>query len=214
MSIVVTPIAPAAARNYDWLLASVAGWLHRTDLTAMLPDFVMLAEKRINADLQARLQNVTVTLTTTSGSSSLDLPDDLNTIRALSLPGTVGRIDYLAPSALADRYVSTQAGPPRHYTVIGGALTLGPTPDAAYALSLVYDGSVPALADVGGSNWLIAQHAEIYLAATMCEALLYTKDADALQTWEPKYQSGIANLNRTDWKVAGPMAVRADSTTP
>jgi len=40
--------------NYTDLLASVATWLNRTDLTSVIPDFVTLAEERIARDLAER----------------------------------------------------------------------------------------------------------------------------------------------------------------
>lgn len=213
MTIVASTIGTNSSRDYAWLLSSVANWLHRADLASLLPDFVMLAEKRINGDLKARLQNLTVALSASSGVASVTLPSDLNDIRLLSLDG-IGKLDYLTPAAFTRRYQAAAPGQPLHYTIAGGVLTLGPTPDIDYSLTLNYNGAVPALADVGGSNWLIQQHAEIYLAATMCEALMYIKDTTALRVWEPKYQAGVDNLNETDWNVAGPMAVRADTNTP
>jgi len=35
--------------TYSELQTAVADWMHRTDLTAKIPDFITLAESRINA---------------------------------------------------------------------------------------------------------------------------------------------------------------------
>lgn len=198
------------ARTYAWLQSTVAGYMHRTDLASRIPDFVMLAEARINGDLEARLQSVTTTLAVSANVANLALPEDLNSIRSLSVP-IYGDIEYMVPDLFRDRYAATRTGYPVNFTVVGNTLTLGPTPDASYTLTLVYRGNVPPLADsAGGSNWLIQSHADVYLAATMCEVLAYVRDNTNLPLWEGKYQNAITKLNKTDWNAASPMSVRSD----
>jgi hypothetical protein len=213
MSIIAQPIGTNSSRDYVWLQGAVAGWLHRTDLAAVIPDFVMLAEKRINGMLESRQQDLVATLSTAAGVSTVSLPSDLNSIHALSLP-IYGDVDHMDAQTFAKIYASQSTGVPRHYTIVGSAVKLGPVPDDVYAIECLYRAGVPALADNGGTNWLIEQHAEIYLAATMCEALMWIGNADKLATWEAKYANAIAALNSTDWKAAGPMVVRSDSYTP
>lgn len=205
MTIIVQPTASASARDYEWLKASIALWLHRTDLEAVIPDFVMLAEKRISGDLEARLSEGVTALTTTAGDASVPLPADFAEMRVLSLPG-YGPLAYVSPTQFE---LPGQSGShvPRRYTITGNLLRLSPTPDAALTLSMVYRGGVPALADNGGTNWLIEQSADLYLAAAMCEALMYTRDAAELQKWEAKYAAAIGRLDYNEWDSAGSLAM-------
>lgn len=210
MTIIARSIASASARDYDWLRASIAGWLHRTDLDDFIPDFVMLAEKRINGDLEARLAEGITVLTVAPGKSSIELPADFSAMRALSLPGR-GSLTYVPPAQIEQ---PTGTGPrePRHYTITGRVLRLAPTPDVAYTLDMTYQGGVPALADSNGTNWLIEQNPDVYLAASMCEALSYTRDTAELQKWEGKYGNAIALLNNyNEWDDAGRLELRAPS---
>lgn len=213
MSIIAQTIGTNSARDLDWLQSSVAGWLHRTDLGSVIPDFVMLAEKRINGVLEARAQDLTATLTTTSGEPTVDLPRDLNSIHSLSIAG-YGNVDFIDNAKFGKTYAEQSTGVPRNYTIIGGAIKLGPIPDDTYSIECIYRAGVQALADSGGTNWLIEQHAEIYLAATMCEACMYTRDATELAKWEGKFANAIEALNSTDWNASGPMVVRPDTNTP
>lgn len=214
MTIIAQTIGTNSSRDYDWLQDAIAGWLHRTDLGGRIPDFVMLAEQRINRDLETQLQEATAMLTTTPGDSFVARPTSVLSIKALSIPGE-GSVDYLSPGQFNDRYArNPDSGIPRHYTRIGGGLRLGPTPNDAYELAAVARLTVPPLADSAGTNWLIEQHSAVYLAAAMCEALTFTKDSAALQTWEAKYATAIAGLNNTDTDSDGPMAVRASGPTP
>lgn len=213
MSIIAQTTGTNSSRDYVWLQSAVAGWLHRSDLSSVIPDFVMLAEKRINGMLEARAQDLTATLTATAGVATIDLPRDLNTIHALSIP-VYGDIDHMDAQTFARVYAGQTSGAPRNYTIIGGSLKLGPVPDDTYSIECIYRAGVPALADSGGTNWLIEQHAEVYLAATMCEACIWTGNAEKLAIWEQKYAAAVAALNSTDWNTAGQMTVRADTTTP
>jgi hypothetical protein len=208
MTIIVQSIASASARDYDWLKASIAGWLHRDDLEEKIPDFVMLAEKRINGDLEARLSEGLTTLTTIPGEASVKLPADFAQMRSLSLLG-YDPLDYVTPAQF-DKPESGGAALPHSYTITGSLLRLKPTPSAEYTLTMVYRGGVPALADSGDTNWLIEQNADAYLAASMCEALMYTGDDAKLQKWEAKYANAIRMLNNTDeWDDASSLAIGA-----
>jgi hypothetical protein len=213
MALIGVTIGTNSSRDYDWLRASVGKWLHRTDLADLIPDFVMLAEKRINGMLEARAQDLAAILTTEAGVSTVDLPRDLNAIHSLSLP-VYGDIDHMDTRTFERVYAASGAGAPRHYAIVGNSLRLGPAPDAVYSIECVYRAGVPALADNAGTNWLIEQHAEIYLAATMCEALIYIGNAEKLATWEAKYGAAVTALNSTDSEVAGPLVVRTDSSKP
>jgi hypothetical protein len=214
MTIIAQTTGTNAVRDYAWLQSKVARWIKRTDLSADIPDFVMLAEKRISGDLEARLQNMTGTLSTVGDSPTVALPDGLNGIRSLSI-ATYGSLTPMTPEKLANAYTNAGNGVPKNYTIVGDVLRLGPVPDAVYQMDIVYQAEIPALADAaGGTNWLIADHPEIYLAATMCEALMYTRDTANLQIWTAKYTAAINALNVTDWNSASSMVVRSDIRTP
>lgn len=209
MTIIVTSIGTNASRDYDWLLAAVPRWLHRTDLGEFMADFVMLAENRINGDLRAQLQEAVATLTVPEGGQSITLPLSILSIKTLAVSGG-GPLGYLSPAQFNTEYArGTAGGMPVHYTQIGNSLYVGPKPGEAVTLSAMVRSTVPALADSAGTNWLIEQHPEAYLAATMCEALTHIRDLPNLQAWEAKYAVAIAALDNDDWESVGTMALRA-----
>lgn len=209
MTIIAKAIASASARDYDWLKASIAGWMHRTDLELFIPDMVMLAEKRINGDLKARLaENITV-LSVPAGAATIDLPPDFAEMRKLSIPGQKP-LTYAAPALLEQRGDSRPRAP-HSYTIVGRVLLLQPNPERAYTIDMVYRGGVPALADSpGGVNWLIEQHPDVYLAAAMCEAHTYARNTVEQQKWEGKYAIATSLLNNyNEWENAGSLALPA-----
>ena len=55
-------------------LDGTSGYLHRTDLTAKIPDFIKLAESKINRKLRLLLGETESTLTATIGSRLMAVP--------------------------------------------------------------------------------------------------------------------------------------------
>src|SRR5205085_11367804 len=47
-------------QTYTGLQSSVANWLNRSDLTALIPDFITLAEERLNRALRVRQMEVSL----------------------------------------------------------------------------------------------------------------------------------------------------------
>lgn len=196
--------------NYEDLQASVANWLHRTDLSAQIPDFIMLAEKRINGDLDARLQDTVATLATVAGTVSVPSPVDVVNIRSLTIISSPNQVlDYLTPDQFNTQYALATSGTPRSFSIIGGAIYLGPTPDAAYPLQCIYKAIVPSLA-AAGTNWLMTNYPHVYLMATLCASVMYTRDTGNLAAWEKEYTDAINSVNKTDWYAGSTMRVRTD----
>ncbi len=66
-------------------LDGASGYLHRGDLTAKIPDFIKVAESRINRKLRVLLQETETTLTATIGSRLMAAPSLFGTPIALWL---------------------------------------------------------------------------------------------------------------------------------
>lgn len=206
MTIIVQTTASASSRDYDWLKSAIAKWSgNRTDLDALIPDFVMLAEKRINGDLEARQQEAVANITALAGSASVPLPDDACELRSFALVGGA-ELTYLVPAEFNS--LPEISGEPSHYTVVGTAVFLSPTPQADCVLQITYRQHVPALADSAGKNWLIEQFPDVYLAASMCEVIGYTKHMEALPMWEQKYATAIAGINRDNAMLGANLRIR------
>lgn len=211
MPIIIDTIASASQRDYDWLKASIAKWNgNRSDLAALTPDFVMLAEKRINGDLSSSAQESTAQVPVTSGAVSVSLPADTGEVRSLSIVGGAG-LDYLTPATFNGEQWQGISGTPRFFTAVGANIFLGPLQDKDCTLLLTYKQYVPALADSAGTNWLIETHPEVYLAASMIEAIYYTKNFADLPTWAAKYEAGMEALNKSG-SFTGTMRIRSDAS--
>ena len=208
MTIIVTPVASASARDYAWLLSAMkqrSG--NRTDLDALLPDFVVLAEKRLNAEMNCRHQDVLADLTTVAGTETLDLPTDTAEIRSLTISGA-GPLAYMPIDQFRAQFSSGAAGQPTHYTVIDSKLHFGPTPSNAYTVSMAYRGNLPPLVDSAGTNWLIEKFPNLYLAAAMCELCIQTQNTPMQTMWEQKYAMALEPVNKPNWATADALVMR------
>ena len=192
-----------ALSNYTELCASVAVWLNRTDLTSIIPDFVTLAEARVARDLRLRAQVTNDALTTVAGDKAVALPSDWLEFENLTITSTDPKrtLHVVTPEYLDERWPENAiTGIPTDYTVVGGNLELGPTPDAAYTISADYYQRFPALSS-SSTNWLLTNHPNIYLFAALAEGSLFMMDEQRAAMWEGKYEADATALQDADDKA-------------
>lgn len=161
--------------TYTELKASIADWLNRADLTAMIPDLVTLAESTLNRVMRNTRMVTTASLTATT--KTVACPTDM--LEPLLLEVTTGgapleqvNIDQLV--ALR-RHRTRTAGPPKFFALIGRNIELAPAPAASTGLTLAYYQSIPALAS-NETNWLLTYHPDLYLYTALLHAAPYLKD--------------------------------------
>src|SRR5512139_796982 len=105
--------------TYTDLLASVANWLHRSDLTAVIPDFVDICESNLNRDLRCSQMEASATLTVTAGTASL--PADFLAVRTILTDASPPKaLTYVQPEDWA-RY-GQASGTTMYYTILGDAV--------------------------------------------------------------------------------------------
>lgn len=188
-----------ALSTYTELQASVANWLHRTDLTAVIPDLIVLAEARLARDLRLRSQVTSATLSTVASQRSVGLPTGWLEFENVTLVGDPDTpLTYVNIQYLDTKYPSNDAtGKPLVYSIEGQNLLLGPTPDAAYSVSALYYQRWDPLATTA-SNWLLTNHPNIYLFATLAEAAPFLQDDARAPLWEQKYAADMTKLQNSD----------------
>jgi len=188
--------------TYTGLKASIASWMHRDDMTALIPDFVLLAEARISRDLRLRRQITTTTLSTVAATQAVTLPSDWLELENLSLATAIERnLTYMNNESLNVRYPDgSGSGEPRVYTLEADTILLGPTPDAVYTLNILYYARWAALSTTA-TNWLLTYHPNIYLFAALTEASDWAKDAEGMKKWDDKYRFATQQLQDADYKA-------------
>jgi hypothetical protein len=182
--------------TYAGLKASVADWLNRADLAAVVPDFVSLAEGQMNRRLRVRRMVATASAQVSAPYESL--PADFAGALALTL--TDGRqLDFLTPDALAQKAFLHRpcAAEPTHYSVVGTQLQFYPAPDQAYTALLTYYRQIPPLAS-NPTNWLLILAPDVYLYGALTQAAPYLKDDSRIPVWGELFTAALADLKDAD----------------
>jgi len=197
-------------RDFTWLKSSVADWMHRSDLTGPMNDFIYLAEVRIRTLLRERVSDQASQINTTAGVEYTPLPDDLMTVRSMTIPGLQPTIDYMAPDMFNQFFTGAYSGLPRCYTIIDGQIYLGPTPDAQYTINIMYRFDMPPLTDTAPTNPVLAKWPNIYLFGALTEAADYSRNLTLRDSFNARFIEAINNANLLEFDKNGPMRVRTD----
>jgi hypothetical protein len=177
--------------DYSTLQSAIARWLARADLSQSIPDFIQLAEIRINKGLRVNAQQITVT--GTSSDSIIALPSDFRQSIVLFITD-YGQERELKPAN--EQRAPIREGVVSGYVVEGTNIRLIGGIDAPYRL--VYYAGVPSLADATPQNWLIQASPDLYLWASLLEACTYLQDDDRAPLFGQKYQIALDELTKQD----------------
>jgi hypothetical protein len=188
-----------AITNYTGLKASVASYLGRSDLTAQIPDFITLAEYRLQRNLRVRQMLKTATANTTAGDSTVGLPSDFLELRDIYIDARPRfTLSYLSPSAFSRDARAADSGRPNFYTLRAAEIELAPIPDTAYSLVMLYYAKPTPLSDSNTSNVFLANAPDALLYGALLEAEPYLMNDNRVAIWSNFYNSALESLNVSD----------------
>jgi hypothetical protein len=178
-----------AISTYTELKTAIASWLHRTDLTSSLQDFITLAESRINKTLRGTQQELETTLTATPGTRTIALPTGFKEAMALWLTyyGDRQELPFINPDQVL---VPQSQGLPTRWTIDGVNLAFDIVPDAAYTFALRYLKNA-ALSDTNPTNWLLTAYPDVYLYGALIEGAAFIRDTEQLAIWKQAFDTAL-----------------------
>lgn len=185
-----------ALSTYSEIKSTVADYLNREDLTAVLPSFVTLAEAKFNREFRTR--DMLTRVQTTSDDEYVSLPTDFLQHYSLELDAASAQppMDYIGPQeAKVLKAQNRTASTTYYYTVIDGAFEIIPAPGSDLDLRMVYYAKIPALSDSNTTNWLLTKSPDLYLYSALLEAAPYLKDDDRVQLWAAARQQVMDAMN-------------------
>lgn len=175
--------------TYSELQSEVTAWSHRTDLSARIPNFIVLCE----ADMQVRCK-----LTEFEGSSSVTitagvgtLPTGFTGMRSIYWDGDLDRpLKYLTP----DQFEShrNESGLANWYTITGTSLLTSPAGDGTAVIR--YKARFTPLSDTNTSNVLLTNYPDAYLHGTLVQLHSYTKNTKAMQEANALYEAAVQRI--------------------
>lgn len=197
-------IALPTAQTYSGLQTSLRNWLNRSDLNALVPDFIALAEEEINRSLRVRQMEVSLAET--------DIADNIITVPT----GTVGvktlwisGYETTPLAAQSFEYVKSHGstGVPTHYAWQGDTFYFN---GEGTVLGVLYQ-HIPALSDDNTTNWVLSDAPSLYLFGALREAFDYLRDDTERDRWAARFQQVLDRVNgaNTRDQFSGPLAIPA-----
>lgn len=184
-----------ALANYTDLTTAVEAYLHRGGMTAVIPDFVTVAEARLNRDIRCSLMEAEQSYS--SSSRTLALPTGF--LQAKSLY----RYDSGYPVKLvqleSERFNSiahdVATGTPEYFNV-SSSIKLDVAPASATTFSLRYYKKLDLATDA--TNWLMTKYPDAYLYASLLAAAPYAKNQADLAMWKDMLGGVLKEINDSE----------------
>jgi len=161
-----------AITNFAELKTAIADWMARSDVSGSAADFIALAEGRLNRELNP--VETDATLTGTIDSRRIDI-SSLSLVAPIALFLVDGdEIELTQRSDGSFPYDDT-SGEPSLWALDGTNIDFDRPLDEAYSFRFRYWGRF-ALSDSATTNWLLTNHPDIYLAASIVWGGAYIED--------------------------------------
>jgi hypothetical protein len=198
--------------NYTNLQAAIKSALHRSDLDVAIPDFIALAEDKLNKRLRLRAMESRAQASVSS--EYLALPDGFLSMRNFQLNTSPRqRLEYATPEYLDARYPdSTSTGKPVFYTLVGGEIQLAPVPDSTYTAELDFYEKLDLATDA--TNWLLTNAPRCYYYGALMEAAAFIKNDQRVPMWAQMLETAIREVEDADKRDRFPdfgLQMRSDS---
>lgn len=171
--------------NYGQLKSNLASWLHREDLSVVIPTFVTLAEANIRRDVRLRAMETRDTGTTTG---EVTLPDDFLQLRQFILDDIP--LAYASPQ---DWHLYNERDGELRYTIVGDTLY-----SAAGDYQIDYWAAFSALSADGDTNWLLTNAPDVYLFAALQQAAMYVRDDAQGQQMAAQYAASVTRVMQAE----------------
>ena len=214
--------------SYAGLIARLADYVMRDDMGPFIPDWVRLAELRLDRRLNLSENETSVTLPLSGGATPL--PDDYRTWRSVTGAGWGGRLGYLSPEQFYGyrrgpwrSYWRDQAGVPHYdgpgpcgFTIVGSvpsddldvpldSWSFGATnpfllvgPQSTGDVRLLYRQGIPPLGGDRPSNWLINKAPDLYLYASLLEAEPFLHNDSRIPMWRGMLEEALKDVIALD----------------
>ncbi len=204
--------------NYGQLKTAVANWLATSELTSRIPEFISLAEDRIARDIRVRpLEQETSTDVTISSQTvtfaAASISSWLGARRFYLSSETKPRLEYIPSEAFWEMTAAWETGTPKFFTIEGTNIHFAPAPDTTYTGKLLYWKRWTAFSADGDENWLLTNHAGLYLYGALIEASPYLDEDERTFTWANMYDEAAKSLEiavREAKYPAGDLRVKSD----
>ena len=185
-----------ALGTYAELQTAVLSWLDRSGIDdTAAPDWITLGEAFLNREIGA--VETDATLTGTADSRRIDI-SSLSMERPIALFLAESGYDEvrLQPKADGTFPYRTTSGRPTCWAIDGTNIDMDCPLLEAYPFRFRYRQRF-ALSDSATTNWLLTNHPDVYLAATMVYGNLYNKAVANASTWREIINTSVPSITHS-----------------
>ena len=167
--------------------AEVGDWLARSDLVAVIPSFIKLAEAKFYRRLRLRALETRLTLPAVDG--VVTMPPEF--LKVITILFGECKLNYVT------RYTKSNSLSDTQYSTEGFDLLVGPNVDE---VEVVFYQRLPALIATppDDTNWVLENAYDVYLYGVLLEATPYLQDDSRLAIWAGLYDTAIKELLQKD----------------
>lgn len=182
-----------AIGTYAELQAAVKDWIKRADLDSIIPDFIMLGEKRIFREVRSR--SMETALSSTIASGVIGVPADYLELKSAYVDGTPAKVLQRATATeiYAQYPLRSSTTKPRMIAREGSNFIFGPYPDSTYTIKGIYYAQPVSVAT--SANTLFTENPDLYLFAALLETEPYIKNDARIPVWQAKYEQIKGQIN-------------------
>jgi len=177
--------------------SSVVAWLNRegaSDIAANVPDFIDLAQRRIQRDVRVPPMEVVETNISIVGNefpiptAMLEVKEVIAYDGSCSWPITRGTY-----ATVKQEQLGSKLGPTVFDTVASNFI-FGPGPTGGVSVDIVYYKEIEFISTAQDTNWFSMYAPETILYGALVEAAVYMKDTEQEAKYEEKFKGAIAAL--------------------
>ena len=190
-----------AIGTYAELQIAVANWLDREDLTDRIPEFITLAEARMNRMLRLRLMENKYTASTVAAQRNYALPTGYVQMRNFQINVTPVRpLQYVTPEVYDRIWGGSSSGTPEVYTIMTNEVQLGPKPDSIMTMEMLFYKRVTALSGSNTTEQMLTENPDIYLYGALMEAEPFIMNDERVGLWAQGFSQAVQALQEQDNK--------------
>jgi hypothetical protein len=193
-----------AIGTYAELQTAVANWLDRDDLTDRIPEFIALAEAKMNRVLRISLmENISTAISTVGGQRDYPLPAGFTGMKEFHLTtDPLIPLSYITPEMMTRMWAGSTKGKPQAFTLFSDAgvrkIRLGPSPDVVYTTSMLYLKKIDNLSVSNPTETMLTENPDIYLYGALLEAEPFLMNDARIGTWASLLQKVAQDLQDRD----------------
>ena len=190
--------------NYTQIKAAVLAWLHDSsaEVTALIDTFILLAEARLNRDLEA---GVLLNKTTGTFSETIPYPSDFSAIVSLHKVFSTNIYVPVLPMTLTAIHEGGQG-----YCLTKDGIQVSPYMTGSYELA--YNANLLSII-TNTTNDIATSHPDLYIYATLIEACSWSRD-EKEPDFIAKYQDILTSVNLDETKLGQSLGMRSDFNVP